>query len=81
MKIIASGLSFVEHLTLKEVVDLGFSGVSLLGLWLLWTRLNLLTDRLFAYLEDARSDRHKLRNEVQVMRTAQEQMQRGLNGE
>lgn len=71
----------MENLSLKEIVDLGATGLQIVGLWLLWQRLNVLTDRLFAYLEDARKERHALRNEVQVVRTGQEKMQKGLNGE
>lgn len=71
----------MENLTVKDIVDLGMSGLSVVGLYLLWGRLNQVTDRLFGYLEIARQERHQLRNEVQVVKQGQEIMQRGLDNE
>ena len=71
----------MDNLALKDVIELGATGLQIIGLYLLWNRLTQVTDRLFSYLEDARRERHELRNQVQVLRTGQEIMQRGMNNE
>lgn len=71
----------MENLSLKEIVDLGATGLQIVGLWLLWNRLNLLTDRMFAYLENARQERHALRNQVQGLSLEQDKRKRGIDNE
>lgn len=71
----------MDNLTLKDILDLGVNGLSIVGLWLLWGRLTVVTDRLFSYLEQAKDERHKMRNELQAVKTSTEVLeQKAKNG-
>lgn len=43
--------------TIKTLYDIGFSAVILVMLYKVWDRLNVITDRILTYLEEARTDR------------------------
>jgi len=62
----------MEGLTLKEVLDLGLTGVLAVGVVALWNRLGKLTDRMFVYLESAREDRHRMQAELTTLRLNRE---------
>ena len=47
----------MDGLTLKDVLSTGTSGILAAGVWLLWVRLNTITDRLFTYLERGANER------------------------
>jgi hypothetical protein len=62
----------LELLTLKDIADLTLSGFALVGVYVLWKRLNEITDRLFIYLEEARLDRLDLRDQMNQVKRSTE---------
>lgn len=57
----------MENLTLKDVLDLGASGILIVIVWRLWMRLNVITDRMFIYLESAKQDRREMRRKLETV--------------
>lgn len=51
-------------MTPKDVLDAGLTGVLAAGVWLLWVRLNTVTDRLFTLLEQGAAERQAIANSV-----------------
>lgn len=51
-------------MTLKDVLDAGSTGILAAGVWLLWARLNAVTDRLFGYLEQGAAERQVLARQI-----------------
>ena len=64
-------------LNLKDVIDLGASGLQIVMIWLLWKRLNEVIDRLFSYLESARLERHKMASEVTALKLESDKRKNG----
>lgn len=71
----------MAELTLVDVLDLGLSGVLLFLLLRREQRFDGLIDRILRYLEEGRVQRHKLANEVQTLKTGQDIIKQGMNGE
>lgn len=51
-------------MTLKDVLDAGSTGILAAGVWMLWMRLNTVTDRMFNYLEQGAAERQVLAQQV-----------------
>lgn len=64
-----------------EILDLGLSGVLMFLLLRREGRFDALIDRVLGYLEQAKRERHSLRNEVQSLKLAQEKGGGGNNNE
>lgn len=62
----------MEQLTLKDVLDLGLQGASIVAIVALWKRLSSITDRLFGYLEAAKTERHRVYNEMTTRNLSQD---------
>lgn len=69
----------METLTLKDIMDLGASGFLVVAVIGLWRSNNRLQDRIFQYLEQARTERHKMAAEVTALKL--EADRRKANGE
>lgn len=54
----------MENLTLKDIIDLGTSGMLLFFLWQVWTRLNLITDIMIAERARSAMDRQAIAQAV-----------------
>lgn len=66
----------MEPFNLKDVLDLGTSAVLLFLLWQLWAEYRKTNDRLFTYLEEARKDRMKLAQAMDVSLQSDPHMKR-----
>lgn len=44
-------------MTIKDILDLGTTGILAVGVWALWTRLSSVTDRVFNMLEQGQAER------------------------
>lgn len=54
----------MESLNLKDIVDLGTSGMLLVFLWQVWKRLNTITDIMIAERARAEMGRQNIANAV-----------------
>lgn len=69
----------MPELNLKDVIDLGMTGILLYMNRDLWKRLDALTDRLFTYLEEGRKSRHENKNEIAALRLKVESIEHTVN--
>ena len=44
-------------MNIKDILDLGTTGLLAVGVWALWVRLNTVTDRMLDQLEQGRAER------------------------
>lgn len=57
----------MEQLDLKDIIDLGMTGILLFINRDLWSRLNELQDRLFRYLDDGRRSRKDQSEKIEAL--------------
>lgn len=50
----------MDNITLKDVLGYGLQGFQTVVIWMLWTRLNQVTDRMFAMMEQAAHERRAI---------------------
>lgn len=54
----------MDALTLKDIIDIGTSGMLLLFVYMLWQRLNVVTDKIFSYLQEGAAEREVIAKEL-----------------
>ena len=65
----------MPELNVKDLVDLGMTAILLYINRDLWKRMEMLTDRLFTYLEEGRTARHEAKNQIAALRLKVEDME------
>lgn len=58
----------MEPFNIKDILELGTTGVLAVGVIALWQRLGVITDKMFVYLEHARLDREQMQRELANLR-------------